>query len=276
MDAVPRARQTGKPHCQRHSPSENMHNATCLLPRCAFEAQRFNSNTPYKQLVHVHDTPLCAPTDQHECCLDQIHLAPNNVTICGGSIVAPGMKPLSGTNVIVCIPQGAANTKDSVLALASAAESSSEHPVGKAVAEAARARGVVKLEPAVEGFQATPGMGVSCTVVGRSAGESCDLILLFACLRTRLAWRAHPRKSLFDTMSLVFRKETFEVVCIMRRMMCVSVRTYIHNDSVDKGCPLILRSETATRLARLNWVCSRDLLEMPLHRAGILPSRVSS
>ena len=60
-----------------------------------------------------------------------------------------------------------------MLALASAAEASSEHPVGRAVTEAARARGVSKLEPVVEGFQATPGMGVSCTVL--KAGERLEL-----------------------------------------------------------------------------------------------------
>ena len=57
--------------------------------------------------------------------------------------------------------------------MASAAEASSEHPVGRAVTEAARARGVSKLEPVVEGFQATPGMGVSCTVL--KAGERLEL-----------------------------------------------------------------------------------------------------
>ena len=67
--------------------------------------------------------------------------------------------------------QGAANTKDSVLALAAAAEAASEHPVGRAIAEASRARGVSKLEPKVEGFQATPGMGVSCVIVKDGGGE---------------------------------------------------------------------------------------------------------
>ncbi|CAM9299244.1 unnamed protein product, partial [Ectocarpus fasciculatus] len=68
------------------------------------------------------------------------------------------------------LSQGAANTKDSVLALAASAEASSEHPVGTAIVEASRARGVSKLEPAVEGFQATPGMGVSCTIVKDRGG----------------------------------------------------------------------------------------------------------
>lgn len=68
--------------------------------------------------------------------------------------------------------QGAANTKDSVLALAASAEAASEHPVGTAIVEASRARGVSKLEPTVEGFQATPGMGVSCTIVKDRGGKS--------------------------------------------------------------------------------------------------------
>ncbi len=67
--------------------------------------------------------------------------------------------------------QGVANTKDSVLALAAAAEAASEHPVGRAVAEASRARGVSRLEPAVEGFQATPGMGVSCVIATDGGGK---------------------------------------------------------------------------------------------------------
>eukprot|EP00903_Cladosiphon_okamuranus_P012938 g12081.t1 len=70
------------------------------------------------------------------------------------------------------VPQGAANMKDSVLALAAAAEGASEHPVGQAVVEASRARGVSKLEPAVEGFQATPGMGVSCVIVKDGGGAA--------------------------------------------------------------------------------------------------------
>ncbi|CBN73914.1 heavy metal translocating P-type ATPase [Ectocarpus siliculosus] len=70
------------------------------------------------------------------------------------------------------LSQGAANTKDSVLALAASAEASSEHPVGTAIVEASRARGVSKLEPAVEGFQSTPGMGVSCTIVKDRGGSA--------------------------------------------------------------------------------------------------------
>jgi Cu+-exporting ATPase len=52
-----------------------------------------------------------------------------------------------------------------VLRLAGAVEDASEHPVARAVAEAARAAGAL---PAVEGFANTEGLGVSGTVAGRS------------------------------------------------------------------------------------------------------------
>jgi Cu+-exporting ATPase len=52
-----------------------------------------------------------------------------------------------------------------VLRLAGAVEDASEHPVARAVAEAARAAGAL---PAVEDFANTEGLGVSGTVAGRS------------------------------------------------------------------------------------------------------------
>ncbi|MFC9392241.1 HAD-IC family P-type ATPase [Streptomyces sp. NPDC057027] len=55
--------------------------------------------------------------------------------------------------------------EDSLLRLAAAAEYPSEHPLARAVVEAARARGLVL--PAVEDFVSTPGTGVTATVDGR-------------------------------------------------------------------------------------------------------------
>ncbi|CAM9957400.1 unnamed protein product, partial [Sphacelaria rigidula] len=63
------------------------------------------------------------------------------------------------------VAHGPGNTRDSVLALAAAAEALSEHPVGRAIVEAARARGLSRRLPKVDGFKATPGMGISCTVL---------------------------------------------------------------------------------------------------------------
>ncbi|MEU2544285.1 heavy metal translocating P-type ATPase [Streptomyces roseolus] len=65
---------------------------------------------------------------------------------------------------------------DGVLAVAAAAEHPSEHPLARAVVEAARARG---LEPApAEDFTSTPGTGVSATVDGRAVAVGSPARLL--------------------------------------------------------------------------------------------------
>ncbi|MBW1596326.1 heavy metal translocating P-type ATPase [Streptomyces sp. JJ38] len=64
----------------------------------------------------------------------------------------------------VCPLPGGALDEDGLLALAAAAERGSEHPLGRAVVEAARGRGLDLA--AAEGFAATPGSGVSARVDG--------------------------------------------------------------------------------------------------------------
>lgn len=68
---------------------------------------------------------------------------------------------MSLTEVVAADGEGATT----VLRLAGAVEDASEHPVARAVAEAARAAGAV---PAVEGFASTEGLGVSGTVEGHA------------------------------------------------------------------------------------------------------------
>ncbi|MCZ7415419.1 MULTISPECIES: heavy metal translocating P-type ATPase [unclassified Streptomyces] len=64
----------------------------------------------------------------------------------------------------VCPLPGSGLGEDGVLALAAAAELGSEHPLGRAVVEAARGRGLGLAT--AEGFAATPGSGVSARVGG--------------------------------------------------------------------------------------------------------------
>jgi Cu+-exporting ATPase len=56
-------------------------------------------------------------------------------------------------------------TEDDVLALAGAAETGSEHPLGEALVAAARERGLAL--PPVESFEAVPGSGIDAVVGGR-------------------------------------------------------------------------------------------------------------
>ncbi|MFO7588419.1 MAG: heavy metal translocating P-type ATPase, partial [Gemmatimonadota bacterium] len=57
---------------------------------------------------------------------------------------------------------------DEALRLAAAAEARSEHPLGRAIVRAARARGMRPEDVAVEGFESMPGRGVRARVEGAS------------------------------------------------------------------------------------------------------------
>jgi len=67
------------------------------------------------------------------------------------------------------------SSADQALAVAAAAEQHSEHPIARAVGEAARARGLAV--PASTGFRATPGRGVAATVGGRAVVVGSPLLL---------------------------------------------------------------------------------------------------
>ncbi|MEV0695818.1 heavy metal translocating P-type ATPase [Streptomyces sp. NPDC050388] len=61
---------------------------------------------------------------------------------------------------------GSALTEDEVLALAASAEHPSEHPLARAVVDAARERGLVLAD--ADGFASVPGQGVTATVAGHT------------------------------------------------------------------------------------------------------------
>ncbi|MGI5287358.1 heavy metal translocating P-type ATPase [Nonomuraea polychroma] len=67
-------------------------------------------------------------------------------------------------------------TRESVLALAAAAEEGSEHPLGRAVVQAAREAGLTW--PAAESFEAVPGTGVRARVDGKSVEIGSPTALL--------------------------------------------------------------------------------------------------
>ncbi|MGW4695042.1 HAD-IC family P-type ATPase [Kitasatospora cineracea] len=74
------------------------------------------------------------------------------------------------------LPTGTGLDEDGLLALAAAAEHPSEHPLARAVVDAARARGLA-LAPATD-FASTPGVGVTATVAGRTVAVGAPAHLL--------------------------------------------------------------------------------------------------
>ena len=72
----------------------------------------------------------------------------------------------SGNMALVEVVAAAGTTEGEVLALAGSLEDASEHPIGRAIAEGARARGVA-LTP-VESFAGTQGLGVQGVVDGKA------------------------------------------------------------------------------------------------------------
>ncbi|MEU5382316.1 HAD-IC family P-type ATPase [Kitasatospora cineracea] len=74
------------------------------------------------------------------------------------------------------LPAGTGLDEDGLLALAAAAEHPSEHPLARAVVDAARARGLA-LAPAAD-FASTPGVGVTATVAGRTVAVGAPAHLL--------------------------------------------------------------------------------------------------
>ena len=68
--------------------------------------------------------------------------------------------------------EGSAASEGEILALVAAVEGPSEHPVGRAIVEAAEARGLAV--PAASAFEAVAGMGVRGTVGGRAVAVGAD------------------------------------------------------------------------------------------------------
>ncbi|RPE35976.1 heavy metal translocating P-type ATPase [Kitasatospora cineracea] len=88
-------------------------------------------------------------------------------TLTEGTPRVTDVRPLAGAGPDEDgLPAGAGPDEDGLLALAASAEHPSEHPLARAVVDAARARGL-DLAPAAD-FASTPGVGVTATVAGRT------------------------------------------------------------------------------------------------------------
>ena len=70
-----------------------------------------------------------------------------------------------GRPTVTAVEAAEGHDEDEVLALASAAETDSEHPLARAIVEAAKARGLTV--PPATGFESSPAVGVTATAGGR-------------------------------------------------------------------------------------------------------------
>ncbi|GAA1247528.1 heavy metal translocating P-type ATPase [Pseudonocardia aurantiaca] len=70
-----------------------------------------------------------------------------------------------GRPIVTAVEAAEGHDEDEVLALAAAAETDSEHPLARAIVEAAKARGLTV--PQATGFESSPAVGVTATVGGR-------------------------------------------------------------------------------------------------------------
>lgn len=164
-------------------------------------------------------------------------------------------------------------TDDALLALAAATEHRSEHPLGRAVVSAARARGLDIA--AVEDFASTPGVGVSATVAGAtveagaparllptpSAGGAPDEASADALARARQLGEEG------QTAVVVLRDGTpVGVLGIADRLRPDAAATVTALESLTGTAPMLLTGDNAQAAARLAAEVGIDDV-----RAGLLP-----
>lgn len=77
-----------------------------------------------------------------------------------------------GKPALVSVTTVDGRSEDGVLALAAAAETGSEHPVGEAIVNAATARGLSL--PVLRSFEAVPGHGIDAVVAGKAAEKVAE------------------------------------------------------------------------------------------------------
>lgn len=164
-------------------------------------------------------------------------------------------------------------TDDALLALAAATEHRSEHPLGRAVVSAARARGLDIA--AVEDFASTPGVGVSATVGGAivEAGAPARLLATPSAGGARdeasadaLA-RARQLGEEGQTAVVVLRDGTpVGVLGIADRLRPDAAATVTALESLTGTAPMLLTGDNAQAAARLAAEVGIDDV-----RAGLLP-----
>ncbi|MEE1745262.1 heavy metal translocating P-type ATPase [Streptomyces sp. JV184] len=165
---------------------------------------------------------------------------------------------------------GSGLTEDTLLALAAAAEHPSEHPLGRAVVDAARTRGLANAD--MRDFTSAPGVGVSATVDGRTVAVGAPVRLLDGADGTDAAPAATVASDLEDggrTAVLVLRDGVpVGVLGIADRQRPDATATVAALTTLTGSTPMLVTGDNpraATRLAAEVGITGDEV------HAGLLP-----
>ncbi|MFF0794651.1 heavy metal translocating P-type ATPase [Streptomyces spiralis] len=163
---------------------------------------------------------------------------------------------------------GAGLKEDELLTLAAAAEHPSEHPLARAVVDAARERGLDL--PVAEDFGSTPGIGVTATVDGRKIAVGAPARPLHGAEDPRSAWAAVVAGELEDggrTAVLVTVDGTpAGLLGIADRLRGDAATTVSALTTLTGTAPLLLTGDNPRAAARLAAEVGIEDV-----RAGLLP-----
>ncbi|MFD8825825.1 heavy metal translocating P-type ATPase [Streptomyces sp. NPDC059605] len=178
-------------------------------------------------------------------------------TLTEGTPRLTDIRPLAGPGL----------TEDALLTLAAAAEHPSEHPLARAVTEAARTRGLTL--PVAEDFASAPGTGVTATVDGRTVavGAPARLPVTATGHEEEAAELAARLEENGRTAVLVVLDGTpVGVLGIADRLRADARTTVERLTGLTGGAPVLLTGDNPRAAARLGAEAGIDDI-----RAGLLP-----
>ncbi|MFD5462862.1 heavy metal translocating P-type ATPase [Kitasatospora sp. NPDC127059] len=159
---------------------------------------------------------------------------------------------------------GSGPGEEELLALAAAAEHPSEHPLARAVVDAARARGLVLA--GAEGFSSAPGIGVTATVDGRTVAVGTPARLLDHAHREVSAVAAELEDGGRTAVLVVVDGAPVGLLGIADRLRPDAAATVTALTALTGSAPVLLTGDNPRAAARL--AAEVGITDV---RAGLLP-----
>ncbi|GAA2275791.1 MULTISPECIES: heavy metal translocating P-type ATPase [Kitasatospora] len=179
-------------------------------------------------------------------------------TLTEGTPRVTDIRPLAGSHL----------TEEELLALAAAAEHPSEHPLARAVVDAARTRGLALTT--AEDFTSTPGIGVTATVDGRAVAVGAPARLLNDADDAMSAWATTVAGDLEDDGGTAVLVEAdgvpVGVLGIADRLRPDAAATVAALTALTGAAPVLVTGDNPCAAARL--AAEVGIADV---RAGLLP-----